>query len=139
MTIVAGRADSHQRTDSAIFIELGNGLVDFPARLDVLNGAGFDGWIIIETDVTQQLVGAKESATVSREYLRSIGIQATGSGLCDGQRTHEFQRFWRKSINDKRVALQAPFIAFKREIDLNVFLAIERANDSTVFSIPRAS
>jgi inosose dehydratase len=55
-----------------IFTELGEGLVDFPAMFKVLEKAGFEGWIIVETDVTQKPT-ALESATISRNYLRSIG------------------------------------------------------------------
>lgn len=60
-------------TRAGVFTELGEGSVDFPALLDLLRGAGFSGWAIVETDVTQRPT-ALESATVSREYLRSIGL-----------------------------------------------------------------
>jgi inosose dehydratase len=56
-----------------IFAELGEGMVDFPALFDVLKGAGFEGWVIVETDVTQKPT-ALESATISRNYLKSIGL-----------------------------------------------------------------
>jgi inosose dehydratase len=56
-----------------IFTELGEGMVDFPALFDVLKGAGFEGWVIVETDVTQKPT-ALESATISRNYLKSIGL-----------------------------------------------------------------
>ena len=39
---------------------------------EVLEKAGFEGWIIVETDVTQKPT-ALESATISRNYLKSIG------------------------------------------------------------------
>ena len=55
-----------------IFAELGEGLVDFPAMFDILREADYEGWIIVETDVTQKPT-ALESATISRNYLRSIG------------------------------------------------------------------
>jgi inosose dehydratase len=70
-----GVANSWSYADASnhgIFTELGQGLVDFPAVLDVLSGSGFDGWVIVETDVTQ-LPSAAESAKVSREYLRTLG------------------------------------------------------------------
>ena len=56
-----------------IFTELGEGFVDFPAIFDSLRTAGFQGWIIAETDVTQKPT-ALESATISRNYLKSIGL-----------------------------------------------------------------
>jgi inosose dehydratase len=55
-----------------IFAELGEGLVDFPGMFQVLEEAGCEGWIVVETDVTQKPT-ALESATISRNYLRSIG------------------------------------------------------------------
>lgn len=60
-------------TKGGVFVELGEGCVDFPALFDTLRGAGFAGWVIAETDVTQKPT-ALESATVSRGYLRRIGV-----------------------------------------------------------------
>jgi inosose dehydratase len=56
-----------------IFTELGEGFVDFPTIFDILRSASFQGWLIAETDVTQKPT-ALESATISRNYLRSIGL-----------------------------------------------------------------
>jgi inosose dehydratase len=58
-------------SDHGIFTELGQGMVDFPALFDVLGGGSFQGWVVVETDVTQRPT-ALESATVSRDYLRSL-------------------------------------------------------------------
>jgi sugar phosphate isomerase/epimerase len=52
---------------------LGNGSVDFPAIVDLLHGRGFSGWLIVETDVTQQPT-ALRSAQMSRDYLRTLGL-----------------------------------------------------------------
>lgn len=60
-------------SDRGIFTELGEGQVDFPAVFAALAGAGFQGWVVVETDVTQKST-ALESATISRNYLRSIGL-----------------------------------------------------------------
>lgn len=62
------------RTFSArgIFTELGQGFVDFPAVFDILDQCDFGGWLIVETDVTQQPT-ALQSAQISRAYLRSLG------------------------------------------------------------------
>jgi len=57
---------------NGIFAELGEGCVDFPALFEVLQNAGYTGWVIVETDVTQK-VTALESAVISRNYLKSIG------------------------------------------------------------------
>lgn len=71
-----GRAagwDYRTFSDKGIFAELGEGSVDFPAILGILNGAEFAGWLIAETDVTQK-PSARESATISRNYLRGLGL-----------------------------------------------------------------
>jgi inosose dehydratase len=60
-------------TQRGIFTELGNGSVDFPAIVDLLRGRGFSGWLIVETDVTQQPT-ALRSAQMSRDYLRTLGL-----------------------------------------------------------------
>jgi len=60
-------------SDHGIFAELGRGMVDLPGVVEVLKGAGFDGWLIVETDETQ-LGSPLESAMVSRKYLRSLGL-----------------------------------------------------------------
>lgn len=60
-------------SEHGIFTELGQGLVDFPALFDALRNAQFKGWIVVETDITQRPT-ALESATVSRAYLRSLGL-----------------------------------------------------------------
>lgn len=58
---------------NGIFVEIGEGLVDFPAILGALDQVGFDGWVIVETDVTQKATPL-ESATISRNYLKGIGF-----------------------------------------------------------------
>lgn len=60
-------------SDHGIFTELGEGFVDFPAIFSILEEANFRGWVVVETDVTQKPT-ALESATISRDYLRSIGM-----------------------------------------------------------------
>jgi len=60
-------------SDKGIWTELGQGCVDFPAVFKLLESAGFQGWLIVETDVTQ-LPTALESAIMSREYLRGLGL-----------------------------------------------------------------
>ena len=59
--------------EEGIFVELGEGNVDFPAILTILHGVDFSGWLIVETDVTQKPT-VLESATVSRAYLRGLGL-----------------------------------------------------------------
>lgn len=56
-----------------IFCELGQGDVDFPGALKVLQEIGYDGWIVVEQDVLPGMGSPKESALGSRKYLRSLG------------------------------------------------------------------
>lgn len=65
--------DYSQFSDHGIFTELGQGFVNFPALFDLLRDASFQGWIVVETDVTRRPT-ALESATVSRNYLRTLDI-----------------------------------------------------------------
>ena len=50
------------------FRELGRGTVNFPAIVDVLGRAGFDGVLCVELD-SPRICGYK-SAAISRQYLR---------------------------------------------------------------------
>jgi inosose dehydratase len=71
-----GRAkgwDYQEFKSHGIYTELGQGMMDFPALLSILRGVGFEGWLLVETDVTQ-LPTALESAVVSRRYLRGLGL-----------------------------------------------------------------
>lgn len=70
---VANDWDYSQFSDHGIFTELGQGFVDFPSLTNILRDASFQGWIVVETDVTQR-PSALESATVSRDYLRSLDM-----------------------------------------------------------------
>ncbi len=56
-----------------VFTELGQGIVDVPAILAIMQEHDFSGWMIVETDVTQRPT-ALESAQISRDYLRSLGV-----------------------------------------------------------------
>ena len=70
---VPARWDYKTFSDKGIWTELGQGNIDFPALFKICEDAGFSGWIIVETDVTQ-LATPLDSAIVSREYLRSLGM-----------------------------------------------------------------
>ncbi|MDQ3814852.1 MAG: sugar phosphate isomerase/epimerase [Armatimonadota bacterium] len=60
-------------TANGIFAELGEGCIDFPELFRIVNEAGFQGWVLAETDVTQK-ASALESVTISRNYLRHLGL-----------------------------------------------------------------
>jgi inosose dehydratase len=70
---VARSWDYRAFSEHGVFAELGEGMVDFVGVFEALRRAGFSGWIVVETDVTQK-ASALESARISRQYLRSIGV-----------------------------------------------------------------
>ena len=70
---VAKEWDYHTFSAHGIWTEVGHGVIDFPTVFQILADANFDGWIIVETDVTQ-LATPLESAQVSRAYLRGLGL-----------------------------------------------------------------
>ena len=53
-----------------IFLELGNGGVDFPAILGILKKNNWDGWLTVELDSTDTT--PKESAAKSKKYLEEV-------------------------------------------------------------------
>lgn len=56
-----------------VWTEIGEGYVDFATTLQLLDDAGFTGWLIVETDVTQKPT-ALESATICRDNLHKLGV-----------------------------------------------------------------
>ena len=68
---MAAEWDYGKFSDAGIYTELGEGCINYPALFELLDQAGFDGWVIVETDVTQ-LATPLESAVVSRNYLKKI-------------------------------------------------------------------
>jgi len=70
---VAASWDYGTFSQHGIFIELGEGFVDLAGSFDILQRAGYDGWVIVETDVTQK-ESPLESAIISRKYLASLGL-----------------------------------------------------------------
>ena len=66
--------DYHAALRRGLFCELGRGQVDFPAVLDRLGAAGYDGWVVVEQDVLPSLGTPAASAARNRSYLRSLGV-----------------------------------------------------------------
>ncbi len=69
----ADKTDYRGAERYGVWTELGKGCVDFPSIFATLTQAGFAGWLIVETDVTQ-LATPLASALQSRAYLRSLGM-----------------------------------------------------------------
>lgn len=64
----AYRVDSRGR-----WVELGRGVVDFPAVTEVLRSVGYDGWIVDDFDFT--CYRARESAQACKDYINhALGI-----------------------------------------------------------------
>ena len=55
------------------WVELGDGMIDFPRLFDVLARIDYYGWVIVEIDRTPR-ASALESITASRQYLLGLGI-----------------------------------------------------------------
>lgn len=61
--------------ESYRFVELGRGRVDLPAVFQALKSVGFDGWAVVELDeVPDAARTPKESAEISKQYLRGLGL-----------------------------------------------------------------
>lgn len=56
------------------FVELGQGTIDFPGIRQVLAEHQYSGWITVELDTTER--SPRESAEISRDYLRKVGFMA---------------------------------------------------------------
>ena len=54
----------------AFFSELGHGIIDLPAIIDMLRGAGYDGWLTVELDESQTT--PRESLEVNTAYLKDL-------------------------------------------------------------------
>lgn len=72
-TAAANAWEYDQAVGQGIFTEIGSGDVDFAHVMSVLDAAGFDGWVIAETDLTL-LDTPAESARQCRMALRKLGF-----------------------------------------------------------------
>ncbi len=71
------RLDFYEAVRHGVFAPLGRGAVDFPGLVQILREQDFDGWVVVEQDVLAGGQGAEtpvESARISREFLRSLGL-----------------------------------------------------------------
>jgi inosose dehydratase len=55
-----------------VFTELGRGRLDVPGLLAALRAIDYAGWLIVEQDSSWH--APAESARISRDYLRSLGL-----------------------------------------------------------------
>ncbi len=68
------KSDYFDAVKNGVFCELGQGIVDFPAVMDVLNQRDYTGWIVVEQDVLPGMGTPLESAQRNRNFLQSIGL-----------------------------------------------------------------
>jgi inosose dehydratase len=54
------------------FVPVGRGCIDFSVLLDMLRGADFDGWAVVENEVELAQITALECITISRQYVRDV-------------------------------------------------------------------
>ena len=73
--VIALRTDFFTAHAQGVFCRIGDGDVDFKAVRNILQDAGYEGWVTVEQDA-DPLVGLHpfEDAVRSRAYLRSIGF-----------------------------------------------------------------
>jgi len=67
-----------QAVSRAIFVPLGDGMVDLPAVQAALITANYAGWVVVEQDsrlvTTEQQKGLRNQAERSRQTLRALGL-----------------------------------------------------------------
>lgn len=66
--------DYFQAVRHAVFCELGQGCIDFPAVVAWLTDLKYEGYITVEQDVLPGMGAPKASAARNRAYLKSIGL-----------------------------------------------------------------
>ena len=71
---VAEKWDYPASVRAGVFCELGRGEVNFPAVIERLRKANYDGWLVVEQDVLASMGSPAESAARNREYLRGLGL-----------------------------------------------------------------
>ena len=70
----AEKLDYPAAVRAGVFCELGRGEVKFPAVIERLRKAGYDGWLVVEQDVLPSMGTPVESARRNRQYLEHLGL-----------------------------------------------------------------
>jgi inosose dehydratase len=65
--------DYFQAVEHGIFCELGQGAVPFTGIREILTGARYEGWLVVEQDVLPSMGDPMASARRNREYLSRLG------------------------------------------------------------------
>ena len=66
--------DYFKSVEKGVFCELGKGNVDFQSIVNILNGKGYDGWIVVEQDVLPGMGSPKKCAANNRAFIKSLGL-----------------------------------------------------------------
>lgn len=70
---IAQKWDYATAAAHGLWIELGQGCIDFPSLFATLKNANYDGWVLSEIDITQK-PSPLQSARECREFLSSLGL-----------------------------------------------------------------
>lgn len=70
----ANNWDYFRAVKQGVFCELGKGVVDFKAVLDLLLTKKYEGWVVVEQDVLPGMGEPAKCAEQNRRYLKSIGL-----------------------------------------------------------------
>ncbi|WP_421812751.1 TIM barrel protein [Flagellimonas sp.] len=57
-----------------VFCELGKGVIDFKAIVDLLCRTGYDDWIVVEQDILPGMGNPKACAKSNRDYIITLGL-----------------------------------------------------------------
>lgn len=57
-----------------VFCELGKGIVDFKAVVDLLNNTDYNDWIVVEQDILPGMGNPKVCAKANRDYIKTLGL-----------------------------------------------------------------
>jgi inosose dehydratase len=73
-SVIASNEDYFSAVCGGVFCELGLGGVDFPAIVQALRAAAYEGWIVVEQDVLPSMGTPLKSAIRNRDYLTGLGL-----------------------------------------------------------------
>jgi inosose dehydratase len=57
-----------------VFCELGKGVVDFMAVVNLLENKNYNDWIVVEQDILPGMGAPKKCAQANREYIKTLGL-----------------------------------------------------------------
>ncbi|MCK0159070.1 sugar phosphate isomerase/epimerase family protein [Allomuricauda sp. F6463D] len=70
----SNKGDYFDALKRGVFCELGKGSVDFKSVVDILNGIGYEDWIVVEQDILPGMGDPKKCAKANRDYIKTLGL-----------------------------------------------------------------